>query len=226
MIIVHVMQMAVMQIVDVTLMEYCRMPAIGTVPVRMVRMMILVASGHLDFPFFLTGCRRLRFRHHARWHFPPNAGRECPKANNSCASPCAVVLPVEQDEPKKIARFVPDLDYLMASTRQCLLNQFADLSVCANQNNFHKNSILVSDLSLSLRWGSQLLSCSLCHVGSFRAATSIGIFRKRLPVAAKIALAMAGTIADVPVSPIPPGGSALLTMWTSMAGASFMRSIW
>src|ERR1700722_20211412 len=34
----------------------------------------------------------------------------------------------------------------MASTRQCLLNQFADFSVCANQNNFHKNSILVSDL--------------------------------------------------------------------------------
>src|SRR6202035_4702474 len=32
-----------------------------------------------------------------------------------------------------------------ASTRQCLLNQFADLSVCANQNNLHKNSILVSD---------------------------------------------------------------------------------
>src|ERR1700720_1974057 len=34
----------------------------------------------------------------------------------------------------------------MASTRQCLLNQFADLSVSANQNNFHENSILVSDL--------------------------------------------------------------------------------
>jgi hypothetical protein len=34
----------------------------------------------------------------------------------------------------------------MASTRQCLLNQFADLSVCANQNNFHKNSILVEFL--------------------------------------------------------------------------------
>src|SRR5258707_13534620 len=42
----------------------------------------------------------------------------------------------------KIARFLPDLDYLMASTRQCLLNQFADLSVRANQNNFHKRSIL------------------------------------------------------------------------------------
>src|SRR6202158_3057326 len=45
---------------------------------------------------------------------------------------------------------MPDLDYLMASTRQCLLNQFADLSVCANQNNFHRNSILVSDLRIYL----------------------------------------------------------------------------
>src|SRR6202140_3354390 len=38
----------------------------------------------------------------------------------------------------------------MATTRQCLLNQFADLSVCANQNNSHKNSILVSDLTIYL----------------------------------------------------------------------------
>ena len=45
----------------------------------------------------------------------------------------------------------------------------------------------------------------------FNTAASIGILRRRLPVAAKIALAMAGTTADVPVSPIPPGGSALLT---------------
>src|SRR6266446_3898458 len=44
----------------------------------------------------------------------------------------------------KIARFVPDLDYLMASTGQRLLNEFADLSVCANQNNLHKNSILAT----------------------------------------------------------------------------------
>ena len=35
---------------------------------------------------------------------------------------------------------------------------------------------------------------------------------RRIPVAAWIALAMAGTIADVPISPMPPGGSALLTM--------------
>src|ERR1700676_5108756 len=38
----------------------------------------------------------------------------------------------------------------MARTPQCLLNQFAGLSVCANQNNFHKNSILVSDLRIYL----------------------------------------------------------------------------
>src|SRR4029077_6346674 len=50
----------------------------------------------------------------------------------------------------KSARFVPDLDYLMPSTCQCLLNQFADLSVCSNQNSFHKNSIFVSDLRIYL----------------------------------------------------------------------------
>jgi hypothetical protein len=32
-----------------------------------------------------------------------------------------------------------------------------------------------------------------------------------------------GTMQEVPASPIPPGGSALFTMWTSTAGASFMR---
>jgi hypothetical protein len=57
-------------------------------------------------------------------------------------------------------------------------------------------------------------------------ALSIGSFRRRLPVAAKIALVTAGTIAEVPGSPIPPGGSALCTMWTSMAGASFIRRTW
>jgi hypothetical protein len=47
------------------------------------------------------------------------------------------------------------------------------------------------------------------HTGCFNAAASIGILRKRLPVAAKIALATAGTIAEVPGSPIPPGSSEL-----------------
>jgi hypothetical protein len=39
-----------------------------------------------------------------------------------------------------------------------------------------------------------------------------GILRSRFPVAAKIALLIAGKIADVPVSPIPTGGSLLWTM--------------
>jgi hypothetical protein len=64
------------------------------------------------------------------------------------------------------------------------------------------------------------------HDGSFNAAVSTGSFRKRFPVAAKIALVTAGTIAEVPASPIPPGGSVFWTMYTSTAGASFMRSTW
>jgi hypothetical protein len=43
-----------------------------------------------------------------------------------------------------VACFASDLDDLMASARQCLLNQFADRSVRANQNNLHKSSSLVS----------------------------------------------------------------------------------
>ena len=49
-----------MQIVNMAFMPYCRMPTIGTVLVRMIRMMILIASGHCDFHFFLAGRRRLR----------------------------------------------------------------------------------------------------------------------------------------------------------------------
>src|SRR4029078_6349378 len=54
----------------------------------------------------------------------------------------------------------------------------------------------------------------------FSIATSTGILRRRLPVAAKIAFLTAGTIADVPVSPIPPGGSELGTILTSIEGGS------
>jgi hypothetical protein len=64
------------------------------------------------------------------------------------------------------------------------------------------------------------------QAGRFNAAASSGSLRKRLRVAAKTALATAGTMADVPASPIPPGGSEFWTMWTSMAGASSMRSTW
>ena len=50
-------------------------------------------------------------------------------------------------------------------------------------------------------------SHALFHAGFFNAAESMGIFLSRLPVAAKIALATAGTMAEVPHSPIPPGVS-------------------
>jgi hypothetical protein len=63
------------------------------------------------------------------------------------------------------------------------------------------------------------------HAGCYNAVVSIGSLRKRLPVAAKIALVTAGTMAEVPASPIPPGDSGLWTMWTSTAGASFIRRI-
>jgi hypothetical protein len=59
--------------------------------------------------------------------------------------------------------------------------------------------------SLDVRPGSFLISfvASTRHAGFFNAAGSTGILRRRFPVAANIALAMAGTTADVPVSPIP-----------------------
>src|SRR5580700_7318058 len=49
----------------------------------------------------------------------------------------------------------------------------------------------------------------LTHTGCLNAVASTGIFRSRLPVAAKIALATAGTMPEVPHSPMPPGGSEL-----------------
>src|ERR1700729_3035379 len=69
----------------------------------------------------------------------------CPNGHGNKGADGLIKLPdtfAALDLDFEIARFASDLDYLMASTRQCLLNQFPDLSVCANQNNFHKNSIL------------------------------------------------------------------------------------
>ena len=55
----------------------------------------------------------------------------------------------------------------------------------------------------------QFVYYGLRHADCFNAAVSTGSFRTRLPVAAKIALVTAGTIAEVPGSPMPPGGSEL-----------------
>src|SRR5262245_38524902 len=59
----------------------------------------------------------------------------------------------------------------------------------------------------SITAGSAVWARAIAYVGCFNALLSTGILRRRLPVAAKIALAMAGTTAEVPVSPIPPGAS-------------------
>ena len=72
----------------------------------------------------------------------------------------------------------------------------------------------------------QTFSSASVHAGCFNPAGSIGSFRSRLPVAAKIAFAIAGMIADVPGSPMPPGASLFLTICTSITGASLMRTTW
>jgi hypothetical protein len=54
-ILMQVMKMAVMEIVDMALMADRRMPAVGTVLVGMVGMMLLGAGGHDVFSFFICG---------------------------------------------------------------------------------------------------------------------------------------------------------------------------
>jgi hypothetical protein len=51
MILVHVVEMPVVQGVDVALMAYRRMPAVGTMLVGMVGMMLLGPGGHRVFSF-------------------------------------------------------------------------------------------------------------------------------------------------------------------------------
>ena len=53
----------------------------------------------------------------------------------------------------------------------------------------------------------------------------IGRLRMRLPVAAKIALVIAGTIGEVAGSPVPVGAESLLTMLTLISGVSLMRAM-
>src|ERR1700731_5070450 len=103
----------------------------------------------------------------------------------------------------------------MASTRQCLLNQFADLSVCANQNNFHKNSILVSDLRIYLftfNLGGQSAS-SVEHLPSNPAACAQTIpFTASSPIRAVAALSIAVSTrpgaTGFPVTPLGPSSAA------------------
>jgi hypothetical protein len=53
MILVHMMKVTIMEIIDVVLMAYCCMSTIRTVLVSMVRVLLLITSGHRVFPSFL-----------------------------------------------------------------------------------------------------------------------------------------------------------------------------
>ena len=80
MIFVRVMEVAVVEIIDVAVMADRRMPAVGTMLVGVVGMMLLGAGGHDVFSFFVSGPGEpalIAFRQHAPWRFPPNAEREC-----------------------------------------------------------------------------------------------------------------------------------------------------
>src|SRR5258708_7780885 len=55
MILVHVVEMPVMQIIDVALMAHRRMPTVGTMLVGMVGMVLLGAGSHGVFSFFVCG---------------------------------------------------------------------------------------------------------------------------------------------------------------------------
>jgi hypothetical protein len=71
------------------------------------------------------------------------------------------------------------------------------------------------------RW----LSKTNCRMAQARSRERIGRRRRRLPVALKMALQMAGAITATMGSPMPEGASVLGTICTSISGASFMRII-
>ncbi len=53
----------------------------------------------------------------------------------------------------------------------------------------------------------------------------MGSLRRRTPVAAKIALVIAGTMGEVPGSPVPVGAASLSTMVTLISGVSRIRAM-
>src|ERR1700730_15448612 len=72
---------------------------------------------------------RGEFRKRSKCDFTRRNGHGIKRADGLIKLPDTLAV---LDLDSEIARFASDLDYLMASTRQCLLNQFPYLSVCAN----------------------------------------------------------------------------------------------
>jgi hypothetical protein len=96
-ILVHVVQMPVVQIIDVASMAHRRVAAVGPMLVRVVGMMLLSAGGHGVFPSLL--CQRdrvLLFGTVLHGDFHANAERDCRKANSRYALP--------RDEPRALRR--------------------------------------------------------------------------------------------------------------------------
>ena len=80
----HVMKMAIMEIIDMAIMAHRRMPTIGTMLVVVIGVVLFGAGGHRVFPLFDWGAAFIDVQRHVRWRFPPNAERECRKANSRC----------------------------------------------------------------------------------------------------------------------------------------------
>ncbi len=98
--------------------------------------------------------------------------------------------------------------------------------VVAYANDF-KLMMLVAVVALPLifllkrEWRSRERRRSWSHPGGHQVK---GSWRSGLPVSRAMALAKAGASGGRPGSPMPVGGSALGTMWTSKAGTSVMRA--
>jgi hypothetical protein len=86
----HMVEVAIMQIVDVSLMVDAGMSTVCAMLMSMVGMVRLGATGHGLFSFWSAvrrGSAIIAFRQRAPWYFRPNAGRDCRKANSRYALP-------------------------------------------------------------------------------------------------------------------------------------------
>jgi hypothetical protein len=89
-VLMHMVEVAIMQIVDVTFMADAGMSTVCAMLMSMVGMVRLGATGHGLFSFWSAvrrGSAIIAFRQRAPWHFRPNSGRDCRKANSRYALP-------------------------------------------------------------------------------------------------------------------------------------------
>jgi hypothetical protein len=80
----HVMKMAIMEIIDMAIMADRRMPTIGTMLVVVVGVMLFGAGGHRVFLLFDWGEALLTFSGMFHGAFHQTQKRECRKVNSRC----------------------------------------------------------------------------------------------------------------------------------------------